>query len=577
MEEFLNKKSNRIRSGLPILFLLVYILSGLGEESLCQQLAFPTAEGWGKFTKGGRGGKVYEVTNLNDSGAGSLRDAVNASGPRTVVFRISGTIDLKSNLNINNPYITIAGQTAPGDGICIKRYQISVNTHDVILRYLRIRLGDESGGESDAIGGRFNYNIIIDHCSASWSEDETLSFYHNDSLTVQWCLISESLYNSNHPKGHHGFGGIWGGPNATFHHNLLAHHSSRNPRFASGSGYTDYRNNVVYNWGYNSTYGGENQQQGDTRYSFSKINMVANYYKPGPGTKSGELQYRIVEPSSRSGADDYGKWYVADNYVYGNQDATNDNVQYGVQGIGSVGKKVIISDTPFVCVPIKQQTAEEAYQLVLDNVGATLPKRDSLDQRIIQETATGTATYGTGTYNTDQGFNPSIPTGMIDSQTDVGGWPVLKSEPAPADSDHDGMPDNWETDHGLNPNDPEDRNGIGEGGYTNLEIYLNNMINYPTDVKEYRGSLPTEFNLEQNYPNPFNPSTKIGFSIPFRTNVKIDVYDIMGRKVDELLNEEKPAGRYEVNFIAKNLSSGVYIYQLTYVNNILSRKMMLLK
>ena len=251
-----------------------------------QQIAFPGAEGWGKYTVGGRGGKVYEVTNLNDKGPGSLRQAVNAAGPRTIVFRVSGTIELNSNLDIRNPYITIAGQTAPGEGICIKNYPIMIGTDEIILRYLRVRLGDQSGNDSDAISGRYHKNIIVDHVSASWSVDETVSIYHCNNITVQWCLISESMYNSNHVKGHHGFGGIWGGPNSTYHHNLIAHHSSRNPRFASGCGNTDYRNNVIYNWGYNSAYGGE-KVQANSDFTYSSVNMVANYYKAGPGTLSG--------------------------------------------------------------------------------------------------------------------------------------------------------------------------------------------------------------------------------------------------------------------------------------------------
>lgn len=250
------------------------------EDSL---LAFPTAEGYGKYTVGGRGGRVIEVTNLNDSGEGSLRAAIDASGPRTVVFRVSGTIDLKSALKIKNPYITIAGQTAPGQGICIKRYPLNISADEVIIRHIRVRLGDETGDDSDAIFCRYQKNIILDHVSASWSIDETMSIYCCENVTIQWCMISESLYNSNHIKGAHGFGGIWGSNYSTYHHNLIAHHSSRNPRFASGSGYNDYRNNVIYNWGYNSCYGGEKNED-DPNYNFFEINMVANYYKPGPAT-----------------------------------------------------------------------------------------------------------------------------------------------------------------------------------------------------------------------------------------------------------------------------------------------------
>lgn len=436
-----------------------------------QQIAFPTAEGWGKYAVGGRGGVVVEVTNLNDIGPGSLRAAVNTVGPRTVVFRVSGTIELKSDLNIRNPYITIAGQTAPGEGICIRNYPIIISADEIILRYLRVRLGDESGDDSDAISGRYHKNIIVDHVSASWSVDETVSIYHCNNITVQWCLISESMYNSNHVKGHHGFGGIWGGPNSTYHHNLIAHHSSRNPRFASGCGNTDFRNNVIYNWGYQSVYGGEKVQ--NETYNYSSINMVANYYKPGPATLSGALKYRIVEPSSRNDPSDNGEWYVADNYVFGNPTVTENNWNGGVQST-----KYIKLDEPASFIPINQQTAEDAYQSVLAIVGASLPRRDTIDRRIIHEVTTGTATYGSGSYNVDQGLGSRV-TGIIDTQNDVGAWPELKSGPAPDDRDHDGMPDSWEIERGLDPDDPEDRNLIGEGGYTNLEIYLNSITEFP--------------------------------------------------------------------------------------------------
>lgn len=435
-----------------------------------KQLAFPTAEGYGKYTVGGRGGKVYEVTNLNDSGEGSLRAAVEAEGPRTVVFRISGTIDLKSSLDISNPYITIAGQTAPGDGICIKRYPLMIRADEVIIRYIRVRLGDESGDDADAIGSRYNKNLIIDHVSASWSVDEVMSIYHNENVTVQWCLIAESMYKSNHIKGTHGFGGIWGSNNSTYHHNLLAHHTSRNPRFASGCGNTDYRNNVLYNWGYQSCYGGEKQQNGKPQFNFTKVNMVANYYKPGPATKPGEVSHRIASPSTRDGDAEYGKWYIAENVVEGNTSVTADNWNGGVQPSKSVFKL----DEPWPSMPIKQQTAEEAYESVLDNVGATLPKRDAVDARIVDETRNGTATYEGPTYTQKQSVpDKSKKCGIIDSQKDVGGWPELNSTTAPTDTDHDGMPDDWEIMKGLNPNNAADRNNVAADGYTNLEAYLN--------------------------------------------------------------------------------------------------------
>jgi pectate lyase len=447
-----------------------------------QQLAFPGAEGYGKHTKGGRGGVVYEVTNLNDAGIGSLRAAVEAEGPRTVVFRVSGTVTLEKALRIFNPYITIAGQTAPGDGICLRKYPLSIDASEVIVRYIRVRLGDESDDDSDAVSSRYNKNIIIDHVSASWSVDETMSIYHCENITVQWSLISESTYHSGHVKGAHGFGGIWGSNHSTYHHNLLAHHVSRNPRFASGCGYTDYRNNVVYNWGYNSAYGGEKQQQGNPKFDFSVINMVANYYKPGPSTIPGDIAHRIVSPSSRNRAKDFGKWYVADNVVHGNAAVTDNNWDGGVQPQhGTTYMADLMLDQPFEAMPINQQTAEDAYSSVLDNAGATLPKRDIVDARIVDETRGGYATYEGARYEQDKKVSdPSKMCGIIDSQADVGGWPELKSTPAPVDTDHDGMPDDWETMKGLDPKKAADRNNVAPDGYTMLEKYLNSSLSSRT-------------------------------------------------------------------------------------------------
>lgn len=445
--------------------------------SRSQQLAFPTAEGYGKYAKGGRGGVVNEVTNLNDSGEGSLRSAVEASGARTVVFRVSGTINLNSDLDIKNPNITIAGQTAPGDGICIKNYPLMIEADHVIIRYLRVRFGDESGEDSDAVSSRYTSNIILDHISASWSVDETMSVYHCDSITIQWCIISESMFNSNHTKGSHGFGGIWGSNHSTYHHNLLAHHASRNPRMASGAGYTDYRNNVIYNWGYNSCYGGENQQSGSSEFIFSKFNIVANYYKPGPATQPGETSYRICSPSMRNDKSDFGKWYISDNVIEGNDKVSADNWNGGVQPNGGESNLQIVKlQEPWPSMPINQQTAREAYNSVLKNAGATLPNRDPIDTRIINETKNGYATYEGSSYKQNKSLaDSSQKCGIIDSQMDVGGWPILESIPAPLDNDHDGMPDDWESKNGLNPNNPDDGNKVGKDGYTMLEKYINSI------------------------------------------------------------------------------------------------------
>lgn len=443
--------------------------------------SFPGAEGYGSITRGGRGGKVIAVTNLNDSGPGSLRAGVEAEGPRIVVFRVSGTIALKSPIKISNPYITIAGQTAPGDGICLKDYPLSIGADEVVIRYLRVRMGNASGRDYDTVEGRGRKHIIIDHVSASWSIDETMSVYHCQNLTVQWCLISESLYNAGHVKGAHGFGGIWGGNYNTYHHNLLAHHSSRNPRFASACGYTDYRNNVLYNWGYNSAYGGEKGDRPDTnspQINPTTINMVANYYKPGPATGSGAVRHRIVSPSSRDGANDFGQWYVAENTMHGDPKVTADNWAGGVQPRGGDKYlKVLKLAAPWKAMPIRQQTAEEAYRLVLKHAGASLPRRDPIDARIVEEVRTGTARFG----ETYGGGGK----GIIDSQKAVGGWPQLKSQAAPPDTDGDGMPDAWEIRYGLDPHDPADGSKDQDGdGYTNVEEYLNGTD--PTVFVDYK-------------------------------------------------------------------------------------------
>ncbi len=440
-------------------------------------LAFPTAEGYGKYTVGGRGGVVYEVTNLNDKGPGSLRAAVEAKEPRTVVFRVSGTIELASAITIKHPFITIAGQTAPGDGICLKNYPLNIGADDVIIRYLRVRLGNASGEDHDAVSGRFVKRVIVDHVSATWSVDETMSIYHCDSLTVQWCIIAESMFNSNHIKGAHGFGGIWGSNYGTYHHNLIAHNSSRNPRMASGSGFMDYRNNVLYNWGYNSLYGGENQQAGDPKYSFSKFNIVNNYYKPGPATQPGDISYRIANPSMRNDVSDFGKWYIAGNVVEGNAQVTINNWNGGVQPQGgAVNLQYVKMEQPWPSMPIRQQNAKEAFDLVVEQAGASLPKRDIMDARILKEAKEGYATYEGSSYKrTKKVADSTKKIGIIDTQNDVGGWPELKSTPAPNDTDHDGMPDDWEKKNGLDPNDPKDRNNLEKDGYTMLEKYLNSI------------------------------------------------------------------------------------------------------
>ncbi|MBN1183039.1 MAG: T9SS type A sorting domain-containing protein [Bacteroidales bacterium] len=470
-----------------LLLILGFVLGMNGLQA--QTLAFPGAEGFGRYTTGGRGGAVIYVTNLNDAGAGSLRAAIQASGARTVVFAVSGTIEIQSDLKISNDNITIAGQTAPGDGICIKAapvvitslnkttyssptFQISAN--NVIIRYIRFRPGDEINNtagaekdsikfENDGIFSRNRSNIIIDHCSVSWGNDEVLSSYDNTNSTIQWCIISESLYASYHPKGNHGYGGIWGGKGATFHHNLLAHHSSRNPRFC-GSRYSnlpdqeniEHRNNVIYNWGGNTAYGAEG----------GSYNIVNNYYKNGPYSSNDD---RIIAPNADNGdnsqpAGVWGKFYIDSNFVWGYPSTTADNWTTGVQEVTAAQKLEIKSDNVLFEIPaLTNHTAVEAFEYVLAYAGAILPKRDTVDARIIQEAKDGTYTYGYF--------------GRIDSPTDVGGWPTLTSATAPVDTDNDGMPNEWEKVHGLDTANAADRNTISDpNGYTNLEVYLNSLV-----------------------------------------------------------------------------------------------------
>ena len=556
---------NNIWRSIMLPGIIVLLLSA---NAYSQILAFPGAEGSGKYTVGGRGGAVLEVTNLNDSGPGSFREAVEAYGPRTVVFRVSGTIELQSEIEVENAYITIAGQTAPGDGICIRGYQLELQTIEIIIRYLRFRLGDETGVDTDCIWGRYRRNIIIDHCSASWSVDETMSFYGNSEFTMQYCLVAESLYHSNHPSGNHGYGGIWGGTDASFHHNLFAHHSSRNPRFAGNQTATcvnvDYRNNVIYNWGFNSAYGGE----GGT------INMVNNYYKYGPATSSSK-QNRIVEPS-----DSEGSWFVDGNFVEGFPSITANNWAGGVQGSHS-NPAVMGADSAHSYTPIPVETAEEAYANVLEKVGANFPHRDAVDLRIINDVTTGTATYDGHYYEFAQGYSDtSTVRGIIDSQTDVGGWPVLNSLPAPADSDHDGMPDWWENARGLNPDDPEDRHTVGSTGYPMLEVYLDEILTIPVsiDVPER----PVSLQLTNIYPNPFNNQTQVSFSTPHTGELEISIYDLAGRNIRHLKSGSYGAGEYNMTWnglddFGRQVPSGIYVLRIDHDNYTQVGKMQLIK
>ena len=529
-----------------------------------QTPAFPGAEGGGKYVTGGRGGTVYYVNTLDDTNTGnvstregSLRWCLGQSGARTIVFKVSGIIALTKKISITNGNVTIAGQTAPGDGICIKNYEVVVSADNVIIRYMRFRLGDDAASDSnqpDALWGRYKKNIIIDHCSVSWSIDECSSFYSNENFTMQWCYITESLNSSKHNKGDHGYGGIWGGKNASFHHNLLAHHNSRNPRFngwkRSGLSYgnpldeerVDYRNNVVYNWGGNSSYGGE---------AAGKYNMVANYYKAGAATSPKSRLVQISIDGGTTITPRFGQFYLADNYMYGYPNVTSNNWN-GVAYDSGVDKTACKANEPFDVPSIKQHTAEEAFEKVLAYGGASLV-RDAVDIRIADEVKNGTYTY----VGSDTGKK-----GLIDSQNDVGGWPIYNSTAAPVDTDKDGIPDGW-----LDQNYPgKTANELTDEGYTYLEVYLNSLVADIT-YNQYLGAVTTgiqdEFvTSDNNTEIRFNNSGNNLIVKSEATIKKVNVYNLDGALV---INKNINNTYSEIN--TNGLSKGVYIVKVIFENN----------
>jgi hypothetical protein len=459
--------------------------------------AFPGAWGGGMYSFGGRGGKVLVVTNLNDSGPGSFRDACEQGGPRIVLFNVAGIIHLKSHVHVRAPYITIAGNTAPGDGVCIAGNTVEIDTHDVVIRYMRFRRGETwVGDRDDSCGGNPVGNIMIDHVSASWGLDECMSMYRHMyqpptgrpelklptvNITIQNSIFSEALNTYNHA-----FGSTIGGLNSTFHHNVWACNGGRNPSVGMYGDFT-WVNNVLFNWVHRSVDGGDHM---------SYFTIINNYFKPGPGTPLGEpISWRLLKPESersKTVVDHFGKAYVNGNIVEGNARVTKDNWDGGVQPeVRSNSLDVVLAqirtNAPFAHAPLNIQSATEAYEYDLANAGATLPKRDPVDERVINAVRTG---------NVNAKFSPGdeapfsnvayqqrvidaiialVPKGIITNPSQVGGYPEYKGTPY-KDSDGDGMPDDWEIAHGLNPNDPSDANGDLNGdGYTNIEKFINGL------------------------------------------------------------------------------------------------------
>ena len=511
---------------LVLLIAALFAMFGISAQSVARTErtpAFPGAEGWGRYTTGGRGGKVIHVTNLNDSGEGSLREAVKGNTRKIVVFDVSGYIDLQSDLQVG-ANTTIAGQTAPGQGITLRYYTLCPHGDNIIIRFIRSRrsqVRDINDG-ADAAYCRWYKNIIIDHCSFSWCIDEVASFYDNRNFTMQWCTVAEALGDPGHSKGAHSYGGIWGGKDASFHHNFIAHVQNRAPRFNGAryawDGYNatkyantvqaervDFRNCLIYNWGTGGCYGGPGG---------GYINMVNNYYKAGPGTTNKTRTTQVTVASSGNADSKHPELYgyASRYYINGNYMAAAPNPEYydwlGVRydgGLVAIGEDKYIKDAAHMygdveytqisgvdCVKLKLSeptdpgvvTTHKA-QTVLDKVmayaGASL-WRDAVDARFMEECRTGTATY-TGEKSNRPGIVDFINDPEGEQNPIRPSYPELVSETRPAgyDTDGDGMPDAWEIANGLDPSDAKDGQKITldpTGGYTNVEVYINSIVEH---------------------------------------------------------------------------------------------------
>ncbi len=536
--------------------------------------AFPGAEGHGRYVTGGRGGKIVHVTNLNNSGTGSLRAAVSGNDKKIVVFDVSGIIALSAELIIGDN-TTIAGQTAPNPGITVRYFTMRPGNNNII-RFIRFRRGEEKNVNdgADATWQRNKTNIIFDHCSFSWSIDEIASFYDNRSFTMQWCTLGEALANPGHTKGEHSYGGIWGGKGASFHHNFLCHMQNRAPRFCGAryawEGYdktkyanpiqaeiVDFRNCVMYNWGNgNGCYGGTGGGQ---------INIVNNYYKAGPGTAN-KTRVTQVSVANSSNAEDSpymgyaSRYYINGNYVAAAKVPQNydwkgvifdsglttidgeqcipddkhlygDNVTYYKNSAGKDFVRVKM-DSPVEKGTVTTHSAEAAYEKVLSYCGASL-YRDNVDARYMEEAANGTTTYIGSATKTGDGKTVVHRAGIIDYVKDQGEY-VLEtgSREAGFDSDNDGMADAWETANGLNPNDASDAKTYtldSKGWYTNLEVYCNALVE---DIMQAGNADATE-SVDEYYPACVKPETT-GIQSAIQSQVRhIEYFTADGRQLQQ--------------------------------------------
>ena len=476
-------------SRLFLLFLTTLLSVSVSSQS--QPLkAFPTAEGFGKFASGGRGGKVVEVTNLNDSGEGSLRWALTEAGREhaTIVFRVSGIITLEKDIRAKLYHVTIAGQTAPGDGILYRGGKLNLGgSKNVIMRNLRGRIGlrgDKDFIKGGSIGIENADTIIIDHCCFGWSGEENMTIYDNHFTTVQWCIVHEGLYNAGHQKGNRSYACQWGGSPASFHHNLLAHNFNRSARLNGATNHNqdrnvfmEYQNNVNYNWGKpNSCYGGENEAgEGSTH----ECNFVGNYYKPGPATPANSYFMQLSKARKGKTLTGPSLWFFSGNKMEGNKAVTRDNWlavdnQTGFELKDMQSAKTVYPskfhpasnafDYDVYKTPV--ESADKAYKRVLAKAGTI--RRDAVERRVVDEVKNGTAHY--------RGTQGSA--GFIDSPADAEGWSVYVQVAPVVDNDHDGMDDAWELKNGLDPNNPDDRNKVlSKEGYSALEVYLNGLMN----------------------------------------------------------------------------------------------------
>lgn len=551
------------------LFLVLIIILVFGAQSVAQTIpAFPTAEGYGKWVTGGRGGRVIHVTNLDDIDrrgnviAGSFRAAMETPGsePITIVFDVSGIIELGGEIRVKRDNVTIAGQTAPGDGICLKGASVNLGgSSNLIIRHMRFRVGT---GDSFIGGACLNIenagSFIVDHCSFSWSAEENIGMYNNQPFTVQWCISAEGLYNAGHPKGARSYGAVMGGEKATYHHNLLAHNKSRSPRFGTSDKndinvLIEYINNVNFNWGgQEACYGGENEIGAAGTVD---INFINNYYRPGPAYPGTRVTH-FVRPTYEVGLTGtyYTKWHIDGNYMEGsaNESFNTDNwlgvnIEEYVANVPSVTKDDLKSERHEVPYPINIETAEQALQSVMQKCGA-LPW-DAFDTRIMHELKTGTVTNGG--------------TGIIDKPSDSGGYPEYKTYNLVEDKDQDGIGDYWEEANGLDPANAEDQKNLTSSGYTYLEAYINGIVGeqlanlvYPEPVYLLPEDTTTEILAVSSPDNPIKVYIdadrlyiKIHKGEPLKS---FSIYNMGGQKI-------QISQRNHESFDISTLAKGVYV------------------